>query len=176
MYPVRLGYNEAINRILELKKNGHHAESLVTSVFTAEKTLRRTLRQLIISCGFKSLIAERIISRMNGIGAVQEAWDIYDPEHRKLSEILSGNDLRVIVEASKLRNKLIHGEKVYKPELCEENTIKVLESLGRIVNVLNQEYGFNGWSEIKSRKVSRLHVDPKVKLPETKKRESKDQE
>jgi hypothetical protein len=61
MYPVKLGYNTAKKRIDELTQNGHHSESLVTSVFTAEKTIRRTLRQLIVSAGFKSTIANKII-------------------------------------------------------------------------------------------------------------------
>lgn len=43
MYPVSIGYAGAIQRINDLMSNGHHAEALVTTAFTVEKTLRRTL-------------------------------------------------------------------------------------------------------------------------------------
>jgi hypothetical protein len=37
MYPVRLGYDTAVTRIRRLMRNDHHAEALITSVFTVEK-------------------------------------------------------------------------------------------------------------------------------------------
>ena len=54
MYPVSLGVNEARSRIEGLLKNGHHAEALLTSVFTVEKTLKRTLKYIMIRRGFTS--------------------------------------------------------------------------------------------------------------------------
>ena len=35
-------------------KNGHHPEALVSCAFTVEKTLRRTLREIVVSAGFAS--------------------------------------------------------------------------------------------------------------------------
>ena len=52
MYPVKLGYKDAVKRVRTLIENGHDAEALLTAMFTAEKTLYRTLRQLVISSGF----------------------------------------------------------------------------------------------------------------------------
>ncbi len=54
MYSVTLGFDSAIDRIQSLPDSGFSSEALVTSVFTAEKTLRRTLRQLMVSSGFIS--------------------------------------------------------------------------------------------------------------------------
>jgi len=163
MYSVRLGYETAMKRIGELTKNGHHSESLVTSVFTAEKTIRRTLRQLIISAGFKSIIANKIIRRLNGLYQLIDAWELYDPEHRKLSDIVMQEDIRTIKETAQKRNKLIHGEQVFKLELCKDETIKVLEALDRIKTEFDNEYGYSGWTNISTRKISNLHNDPKVK-------------
>lgn len=162
MYPVRLGYSLAIKRINELISNGHHAESLVTSVFTVEKTLRRTFRQLVISSGFNSKYADRVLKLFKGIDSLMKAWDIFDPKHRKLSEILSSDDYRVIKEASNKRNKIIHGEQVLTKEVCKIETQKVLVTLDNVKNKLDLEYGYSGWSLIKSRIKSRLHIDPKV--------------
>jgi hypothetical protein len=47
MYPVTIGYAGAVQRINDLISNGHNAEALVTTAFTVEKTIRRTLRQLL---------------------------------------------------------------------------------------------------------------------------------
>ncbi len=42
MYPVKLGYKDAVKRVRTLIENGHDAEALLTAMFTAEKTLYRT--------------------------------------------------------------------------------------------------------------------------------------
>jgi hypothetical protein len=44
MYSVRLGFRTALKRIGALKRNKYNAEALVTSVFTLEKLMRRSLR------------------------------------------------------------------------------------------------------------------------------------
>lgn len=164
MYPIRLGYDTAIKRINKLTTNGHHAESLITSVFTAEKTIRRTLQQLIISSGFKSVIANKIIKRLNGIYQLIDAWEIYDPHHRKLSEIIDVNDIKTIKEAAQKRNKLIHGERVFNLEVYKKETKEVLNALNRIKNKFDNEYNYSGWTNISIRKISKLHLDPKVKI------------
>ncbi len=63
MYPVKLGFDEAIRRARSLIDNGHHAEALVSAVFTVEKTLRRSLRFAIVARGFTSGQADKIIGR-----------------------------------------------------------------------------------------------------------------
>ncbi len=163
MYPVKLGFEGAKERINKLLENNHYAESLVTSVFTAEKTVRRTLRQLIVSSGFKSTIANKIISRLSGIYQLVEAWEIYDPQHRKLTKIVKSNDIEIIKLAAQKRNKLIHGEQVFKLELCKEETLKVIRALDNIKNCFDEEYGYSGWTNISTRKISMLHKDPKIK-------------
>ncbi len=136
---------------------------MVTSVFTAEKTIRRTLRQLIVSAGFKSTIANKIIGRINGIYQLIEAWELYDPQHRKLTDIVKATYIQTIKEAAQIRNKLIHGEQVFKLDLCKDVTQKVLSALDKIKNVFDSEYGYSGWTNISIRKKSSLHIDPKVK-------------
>lgn len=84
MYPVSLGFAEAQRRINSLLRNGHAAEALVTSVFTVEKTLRRTLKQLIISAGFTSRQATRILKEYRGLKSLKDHWDLFDPANRKL--------------------------------------------------------------------------------------------
>jgi uncharacterized protein YutE (UPF0331/DUF86 family) len=164
MYPVRLGYGAAKKRINKLINNGHYAESLVTSVFTAEKTIRRTLKQLIISAGFKSDISKLIIRKIRGIHSLIEAWEIYEPQHRKLSEVVSKSDIQTIERAAEKRNKLVHGERVYGLDVCKNETKKVLEALDRIKTKFEQSYGYSGWTKISIRKKSKLHIDPKVKM------------
>jgi hypothetical protein len=132
VYPVKLGYSTAIQRINALTINGHHAEALVTSAFTAEKTLRRTLRQLVVSAGFPSQIADKIISNLRGLEAVKSVWEFYDPKHRKLTDLLAQADWKALKDAAEMRNKLIHGERVYSLSACEQITISVLDALSRV--------------------------------------------
>jgi hypothetical protein len=166
MYPVKLGFDAAIKRIEKLSKNEHHAESLITSVFTTEKTLRRTLRFLIVSCGFKSLIAEKIINNIRGLDAIKNAWEFYDPEHKKLVDIL-GKDWQVVINCANMRNNLVHGIKVYKLDLCKEETKNVLASLKNIKKTFEDNYGYSGWTPMTIRKKSRLHIDSRIKKIKT---------
>ncbi len=162
MYPVKLGFDAAIERIEKLSSNGHHAESIVTSVFTAEKTFRRTLKQLIVSCGFKSTIADKIINKLRGLDAIKTAWEYYDPDHKKLTDIISQQDWKTLKDNAERRNHLVHGIRVYSLVLCEKETENVVESLKNIKIVFEEKYGYSGWTSITIRKISKLHTDPRV--------------
>lgn len=164
MYPVKIGYSGAVQRIRDLLKNGHYAEGLVTTAFTAEKTLRRTLRQLVVSAGFKSIISDKIIKGYRGLHAIKDGWELYDPCHRKLTEIISNADWKTIAEIAEIRNKLVHGERVYQLSLCHQKALEALTALDRIKDKMEEEYGFSGWEPFKIRRMSRLHEDPKVKI------------
>jgi transaldolase len=164
MYPVSLGYAAATSRISNLLASGHETEALVTAVFTAEKTLRRTLRQIVVSAGFISRIADRIMSGLRGLDSVKNGWDIYDPKHRKLSDLLQASDWHAIKVAAEMRNKLVHGERVYSVDACRLAATDALRALDNIKTVLDVEYGYSGWTTAKSRRASTLHSDPKIRV------------
>ena len=96
MYPVRLGHDVAIRRIERLLENGHHAEALVTSVFTIEKVLRRTLKELIVSAGFTSKAANLLMKRFNGFKMTTEVWWCFDPAGEKLPTIIGNRHWQAI--------------------------------------------------------------------------------
>lgn len=160
MYPVSIGYTGATQRITGLIENGHHAEALVTTAFTVEKTLRRTLRQIVVSAGFRSTIADKIVKDLRGLDAIKKAWELYDPNHRTLHTIVGNADWKTFQDTATMRNKLIHGERVYKLAECQQQATDALAALNRVKAVLDQEYSYSGWDKLKVRKNSRLHVDP----------------
>ncbi|GAB2627847.1 hypothetical protein GCM10027191_25980 [Novilysobacter erysipheiresistens] len=162
MYPIRLGYSTAKERIARLLENGHHAEALVTTVFTVEKTMRRTLRQLVVSAGFTSTIADRIIRNLRGLDAVKNNWDIYDPAHRKLTDLLPQTDWKLFKDSAEMRNKMVHGERVYDLVVCKQQAETTLNALDRTKDSFDREYGYSGWTTTSKRLKSRLHIDPKV--------------
>ncbi len=164
MYSVELGFNDALTRINALISNGHHSESLVTSMFTIEKTLRRTLKQIIISAGFKNTAADKILDGIRGLKAISHAWQIYDPHGRRLSAILGPVDWNIIIAASEKRNKLVHGLRIYDSTECQSETQKVLGVLTNLVSVFRTLYGYDGWTKIAIRKKSVLHLKPKINL------------
>lgn len=165
MYPVKLGYNEATRRIRSLIENGHNSEALVTSVFTIEKTLRRVLRALIISAGFPSAQATTLMDKFDGLHKIKDVWHCFDPQLQKLSDFLPAQTVQAISETQTMRNKLVHGAKVFTLEFCKQEAERALSALDTIRNTFEDRYGFDGWSPIKARRKSALHKDSRVKLP-----------
>ena len=134
MYPVRLGYDAAVKRIRKLMKNGHHPEALVTSMFTVEKTLRRTLRQIVVSAGFASKYADKIVGNLRGLDALKKAWELYEPNHVQLLSIIPQADWQTFKAAAEMRNKMVHGERVYELETCRKEAEEVLDSTRQVKN------------------------------------------
>lgn len=162
MYPVKLGYGEAKIRINQLLQNGHSAEALLTSVFTFEKVIHRTLKQLIVSAGFRSKDAEAILGRAQGFRAQADLWPCFDPDHAKLPEIIGNAHWQHLAKVVKMRNNLVHGSKVYKLSECKAEAVKMLSLLDQTVDSFNSKYSYDGWSRVAVRKKSVLHIDPKV--------------
>jgi hypothetical protein len=163
MYPVKLGYTEATKRVHSLIKNGHHAEALLTAMFTVEKTLYRTLRQLVVSAGFPSTQADVLMNKFRGIENIKQVWVCFDPKNEALSKIIPQTDLKTVMDAQTMRNDMVHGKAVYKLSECEEKAKAVLGALGNIRQLLEDRYGFDGWSIMKRRVKNTLHADPRVK-------------
>ena len=162
MYPVKLGIEEAKKRINTLIKNGHHAEALVTSMFTVEKTLRRTLRQIIVSAGFTSKQSDKIISNLRGLDSVKNSWELYEPNNKKLTDLISQEDWKQFRDVATMRNKMIHGERVYNLDKCKNEAINVLKALDKLKDKFDNVYGYSGWETYSKRIKSKLHSDPKV--------------
>lgn len=162
MYPVSIGFGGAVQRINALVTNGHDAESLVTAAFTVEKTLRRTLRQIILSAGFPSSISDKIVRSLGGLEKLRSSWEIYDPRHRKLAQLITKADWDIFTRAAQMRNELVHGVRVYDLVECRAQTAAVLAALHRLKALLDQEYGYSGWERARIRKKSTLHSSPLV--------------
>jgi hypothetical protein len=115
MYPIKLGFDEALNRIDALLKNEHNAEALVTSVFTLEKLMRRCLRVAILARGFTSKHADDLLDR-KGFYDLKDLWEVFDVDHRELHSIIGNANWQYVPEAVTMRNKLVHGQQVYNQE------------------------------------------------------------
>jgi len=164
MYSIRLGFDSAIERIQLLLDSGFSSEALVTSVFTAEKTLRRTLRQLMVSSGFISTHADAQLKQLRGLGAVGDAWRYYDPQHSKLVQVIGNPDWQLLTTGANMRNQLVHGIRVYKVAACVQHTQAMLDALARVKRGLDKRYGYSGWTPHTKRTKSRLHADPRVRI------------
>ena len=152
MYPVRLGYDEAVKRIRALIRNGHHAEALVTSVFTIEKTLRRVLRALVVSAGFPSVQATLLMKKFDGLNKIKEVWECFDPANKKLSDFVAQPTLQAVAEIQGKRNALVHGTRVFSLDECKREAKRALKALDDLRQALLGRYGYDGWSKIKPRK------------------------
>lgn len=150
MYPVSLGFEEAVRRIEKLLKNGHAAEALVTSVFTLEKTVRRSLKLAILARGFSLKQSDRLVEG-KGFKELREYWDIFEKNHRPLPEFIGNVDWQFVPEVVTMRNKLVHGQKVYKLSECEIYTKHILNALKRLHANVKKEYGKDPWVRISGR-------------------------
>lgn len=155
MYPVSFGFQEAERRIRALLANGHHAEALITSVFTFEKTLRRTLRFCAVSRGFTSKQAEALFNGM-GFKDLKEVWPCFEKEHRSLPEFIGNSKWQHVQPAVTMRNKLAHGERVYKLIDCKLAAEQILDALNEFRAKLNADIQFDGWSRLPVRRKAAL--------------------
>ena len=103
MYPITLGFDEAINRIEALLNNGHNTEALVTSVFTLEKTMRRSLKIAILARGFSLKQSQRFTER-KGFGELKEMWDLFDKDYRTLPAFVGNGHWQHVPGAVAMRN------------------------------------------------------------------------
>jgi hypothetical protein len=155
MYSVRLGFRAALKRIGALKRNKYNAEALVTSVFTLEKLMRRSLRLAILARGFTSNQTTRLIGR-KAFNDIKEMWDIFDRHHRKLEMMIGNNEWQHVPKAVEMRNKLVHGRQVFKAQNCDAHTKHVLAALRKLHREICSDYGSDPWTVLKARKKSKL--------------------
>lgn len=152
MYPARLGIDEAKKRIKALMTNGHDAEALLTAYFTFEKTVYRTLRRLIVSSGLSGTDADNLLKHLRGLEKYKQVWSVFDSKSRTLPDIIGNEHWQHVKEASKMRNALVHGRKVYKLERCEKMAENMLGSIDRAVTIFKEEYNYCGWVDGNVRK------------------------
>ena len=162
MYSVRLGYKKARKRINCLLENEHFSEVFVVIVFTAEKTIRRTLHQLIVSSGFTTENTKKILSKIRGLDAIKENWSYYDPKNRTIVDVVGIDNWTKIRKYFKMRNEIIHGVHVYNQKTCQQSAIDLLSIIEGIKTRFKNNYNFDGWERLATRHKSCLHSDPKV--------------
>src|SRR5260221_7568095 len=112
MYSAEDGYEIAEKRIKRLLAGNFNSEALVTAAFTAEKTLRRTLRELIVRSGFITSHANKLFDTIKGLNGIKEHWVLFDPQHRTLTALLPSVHWKAVQDAATMRNKMVHGERV----------------------------------------------------------------
>lgn len=151
MYPVRLQFDKAVSRIDRLNRNGHHAEALVTSVFTLEKIVRRGLRFTISARGFSARQADLLLER-TGFKDLRKLWPIFERTHRPLPDFIGNRDWQFVPEAVTRRNKLVHGIRVYPLAECKTYSGHVLAAIKRFRTNMLRDYGVDPWKRLTGRR------------------------
>jgi hypothetical protein len=155
MYPIKLGFKEAQNRINALMKNGHSAEALVTSVFTLEKLMRRCLRVAILARGFTSKHADDLLDR-KAFYDLKDLWEVFDIDHRELHSIIGNTNWQHVPEAVTMRNKLVHGQQVYDLKKCEAYATHAVAALKKLHETIRNDYGTDPWATLTRRTKPKL--------------------
>ncbi len=165
MYPVSKGFAEVSARLSALIDNGHHAEALLASVFALEKTVRRSLRFCALNRGFSSKQCDKIFANM-GFKDMTEAWPVFEKDHRTLPIFIGNNDWQHVPEAVAMRNKMVHGARVYQLAECKEKAEFVRTAIDALRNKAIAELGCDPWSQLPGRTKSSLSW-LSLKQPET---------
>lgn len=63
-----------------------------------------------------------------------------------------------------MRNKLVHGSKVFSLDRGKDEAEHALQALDDLQQTTEDRYGYDGWTKIKARKTSVLHLKPHVKV------------
>lgn len=154
MYPVSLGYGEAVRRIQALLNNGHEAEALLTSVFTLEKTIRRMLRFYAVRRGFTSKQSEILFAKM-GFHQLKDVWSCFEKNNRSLPDTV-GTAWQKIPAAVTMRNRIVHGEQVFNLATCRAEAENVLKALDALRQQTLNDVSYDGWSRLPVRVKPRL--------------------
>jgi len=155
MYPVSQGFSEVDNRLSALLNNGHHAEALLASVFALEKTTRRALRFCALNRGFSSKQCDKLFENM-GFKNMTVAWPVFEKAHRTLPEFIGENVWQHVPEAVTMRNKMVHGARVYQLVDCKEKANLVRSAILAFRDKSIAELGCDPWSQLPGRPKSRL--------------------
>lgn len=155
MYPVRIDFSEVLQRINRLKEDGYAAEALVTSVFTLEKLMRRCMRLAIISRGFTSKHADHLLSK-KGFNDLKEMWDVFDRSHRMLHNIIGQQVSQHVPLAVRMRNDLVHGNRVHPLAECDAKSAHVISALETLRDGIMRDYGCDPWAKLRARRTPRL--------------------
>jgi hypothetical protein len=155
MYPISLGFDEAVNRLEALLANQHPAEALVTSVFTLEKTMRRGLKLAILARGFSAKQSQRMIEG-KGFKDIKEMWDLFDKDYQTLQQFIGNDKWQYIPQAVQMRNKMVHGIRVYDLEKCSVYANQVVAALRQLRAAIQDQYGYDPWKKIRGKRIPRL--------------------
>lgn len=155
MYPISIGLDGAILRIEKLAENGHYAEALLTTVFTYEKTLKRSVRIAILARGFSSRQADMLMKK-GGLQSLIDLWPIFDIEFIPFERVIGQNSYQTLKKASKMRNDLVHGSSVFKLDACREMSKILLSQIKDLQSIVIDRYGRDPWSKIHGKRNASL--------------------
>jgi hypothetical protein len=89
------------------------------------------LRLSIVARGFTSKQANRLIGH-KGFKDIKEMWDIFDHQHRTLNAMIGNNEWQHVPRAVEMRNKMVHGQQVFKAKDCDTYAKHVLAALKKL--------------------------------------------
>jgi len=149
MYPLKWRYKRVRGRLDEISQWATAGEAYVLTVFLTEKTIRRTLVQLVIWKGNTPANAFKTVEDLRGIWAVKKAWKKYDPKARSLKDIIGNKNWGVVKAAAEYRNALVHGSEHQAQKVYSRHRRKLLAALDDIKKRFAAEYGYTGWKNVR---------------------------
>lgn len=155
MYPVTFGFDEVNTRLDALARNDLHAEALLAGIFAFEKSVRRALRYCALNRGFTSKQCDDLFANV-GFRNMVRMWPVFEKNHRTLQDFVGSQVWQHVPGAVTMRNKMVHGARVYSPDDCKDKTASVRKAIEAFRDKSISELGCDPWSRLPGRRKSSL--------------------
>ena len=79
-------------------------------------------------------------------------WPVFERDYRTLPEFVGNNVWQFVPEAVTMRNKLVHGSRVYSLSDCLDKARRVKNAIEVLRNTAMQDLGCDPWNRLPGKK------------------------
>lgn len=91
-----------------------------------------------------------------GFRDMTEAWPVFEKDHRTLPVFIGNHIWQHVPEAVTMRNKMVHGARVYQLAECKEKAELVQKAMEALRNKSITDLGCDPWTQLPGRTKSSL--------------------
>ena len=79
---------------------------------------------------------------------MRRAWPVFERDYRTLPEFVGNSVRQHVLEAVTMRNKIVHGSRVYSLSDCRNKALRVKNAIEVLRNTTMQDLGCDPWNRL----------------------------
>ena len=91
-----------------------------------------------------------------GVKDMKRVWPVFERKYITLCEFIGENVWQHVPEAVIMRNKIVHGSRVYSLSDCRDKALRVKIAIEVLSNTAMQDLGCDPWSRLPRKKKTSL--------------------